>query len=555
MQDVKNSWITNGTKLIKYTGEEKEIIIPEYITEIGNNAFWNKNKIIKVTVPHNVTSIGYGAFNGCTALEEIKLEKVEVINSYAFTGCTSLKKVEFGNSKLRCVNVCTFKGCSSLREITLPKGVKKIATGAFCKCYTLERVYLPETISIIRKYAFSKCRNICKIILLSEKTHFDNDAFYKCNPKLRFIWDSKLSFSKEAVKGFDIDYDGVLKCYFGTEREIVIPETVKKIGKYAFYHRKVESVTALSVSEIEASAFWACTNMKKITFSDKLVKVGEDSFGQCRALESLAFSNKNIHFEGRIAPMAYSLKKVELPQGLKKIPDSAFYYCKSLEECNIPEGTEYIGDGAFQGCRALKDIYIPQSVKELDWNIFNGCHSLTEVILRGKDTVIHGRTDTFCTASYRYCGEPKTKTAVIFMGLQASGKSYYYNLHFKGKYEHINLDTLHTRNKESLMLKECIKRGADIVIDNTNPTKADRARYIPLLKEAGYRIIGYFFESKIKDCIRRNEERIGKACVPNTAIAATSNKLEMPSYNEGFEELYFIERSGETVMIKRDWRE
>jgi len=555
MQDIKTAWITEGTKLIKYIGEEKEITIPVYITEIGNNAFWNKNKIIKLTVPHNVTSIGYGAFNGCTSLEEIKLQGVEVINSYAFTGCTSLKKVEFGNSKIKCINACTFKGCIMLQEITLPEGVKRIAPGAFCKCYTLERIYLPKSISIIRKYAFSKCRNLRNMTLLSEKTHFDNNAFYKCNPNLRFTWNSKRFFPKEAEKGFDIDSDRVLKSYFGTETEIVIPETVKKIGKYAFYGRTVESVTVPSVSEIMDSAFWACTNMKSITFSDSLIKVGNNAFGQCHTLESLSFSNKDIHFEGRIAPMAYSLKKVKFPNGLKAIPDSAFYYCESLNECNIPEGTEYIGDGAFQGCKSLKEIFIPRSVKRLDWNTFDGCSSLTEVILHGKDTKIYGRTDTFCTASYRYYDEPKTKTAVIFMGLQGSGKSYYYNLHFKGKYEHINLDTLHTRNKESLMLKECTDRGACIVIDNTNPTRADRARYIPLLKDTGYRVIGYFFESKIKDCIRRNEERSGKARVPNIAIAATSNKLEMPSYSEGFDELYFIERSGETVMTKKDWRE
>ena len=68
-------------------------------------------------------------------------------------------------------------------------------------------------------------------------------------------------------------------------------------------------------------------------------------------------------------------------------------------------------------------------------------------------------------------------------------------------------------------------------------------------------MIGYFFESKLQDCIRRNDLRTGKEKIPAKAIAATSNKLEIPSKDEGFDELYFVERSGSTVMLKRDWRE
>ena len=60
-------------------------------------------------------------------------------------------------------------------------------------------------------------------------------------------------------------------------------------------------------------------------------------------------------------------------------------------------------------------------------------------------------------------------------------------------------------------------------------------------------------ESKIKDCIARNALREGKARVPNTAIAATSNKLEIPSYEEGFDELYFVKNDGESMIIE-EWR-
>ena len=148
----------------------------------------------------------------------------------------------------------------------------------------------------------------------------------------------------------------------------------------------------------------------------------------------------------------------------------------------------------------------------------------------------------------------QSKQAIIFMGLQGSGKTWFYNHRLADTYTHINLDTLHTRNKERMELERCIAEGENIVIDNTNPTKLDRQRYIPMLKQAGNEITGYFFESRIKDCILRNERRTGKARVPNAAIAATSNKLEFPSLEEGFDELYFIARRGKTMMEKQEWR-
>ena len=70
----------------------------------------------------------------------------------------------------------------------------------------------------------------------------------------------------------------------------------------------------------------------------------------------------------------------------------------------------------------------------------------------------------------------------------------------------------------------------------------------------GYKTVGYFMQSRVGDCIERNLLRTGKAKVPNTAIAATSNRLEMPSYDEGFDELYFVSILPEGFSIS-EWRE
>ena len=145
------------------------------------------------------------------------------------------------------------------------------------------------------------------------------------------------------------------------------------------------------------------------------------------------------------------------------------------------------------------------------------------------------------------------KNMIILIGLQGSGKSTFYEKHLAGTYVRVNLDTLKTRHRESLLIRECLEQGKSFAIDNTNPTREDRARYIPIAKDQGYHVIGYFLESKLKNCIARNALREGKARVPDNAIAATSNKLELPSLEEGFDELYFVKNDG-TAMTVVPWR-
>lgn len=84
------------------------------------------------------------------------------------------------------------------------------------------------------------------------------------------------------------------------------------------------------------------------------------------------------------------------------------------------------------------------------------------------------------------------KTAIILIGIQASGKSTFYHERFED-YVHINLDTLHTRHKEELLLQECVESGCSFVVDNTNPMREDRKKYICAARNHGYRIYGYYF--------------------------------------------------------------
>ena len=146
-----------------------------------------------------------------------------------------------------------------------------------------------------------------------------------------------------------------------------------------------------------------------------------------------------------------------------------------------------------------------------------------------------------------------TKQIIVFIGIQASGKStFYHTMLAPLGYCHINLDSLHTRNKEKELFEACLKEGKSLVIDNTNPEIADRARYISQAKQMGYDLIGVFFQSIVRDCIARNENRVN--AVPRQAIPCTQNKLQLPSYSEGFDKLYFARITDNGFEIT-DWKE
>ncbi len=145
------------------------------------------------------------------------------------------------------------------------------------------------------------------------------------------------------------------------------------------------------------------------------------------------------------------------------------------------------------------------------------------------------------------------KTVYIMIGIQGSGKSEFCRKYLP-EIAHVNLDTLKTRNNEKRLIEKCLESGIDFVVDNTNPTRGDRERYISRAKACGYRVVGYFMQSKLRECIARNDRREGKAKIPAKAIAMTSNKLEMPQYSEGFDELFFVRNDGKTMHIS-EWRE
>lgn len=130
--------------------------------------------------------------------------------------------------------------------------------------------------------------------------------------------------------------------------------------------------------------------------------------------------------------------------------------------------------------------------------------------------------------------------AIIFCGIQAAGKSTFYRERFFKSHLRISLDMLKTRHRESLIFNACLDAKQSLVVDNTNPTIADRAKYISAAKAHKFKVFGYFFETDLTAALERNAARLGKENIPVVGVKGTYNKLEIPTLEEGFDELYFV---------------
>ncbi len=144
---------------------------------------------------------------------------------------------------------------------------------------------------------------------------------------------------------------------------------------------------------------------------------------------------------------------------------------------------------------------------------------------------------------------------VVFIGLQATGKSSFYKERFYRTHVRINLDMLRTRNRERILCEACIQALQPFVVDNTNVTKAERASYILPAKAARFRVAGYFFRSRVAEAIVRNAGRPEEERVPDKAIHGTSGRMELPSLAEGFDALYFVQLDGRGQFLVEPWRE
>ena len=145
---------------------------------------------------------------------------------------------------------------------------------------------------------------------------------------------------------------------------------------------------------------------------------------------------------------------------------------------------------------------------------------------------------------------------ILFVGLPGCGKSTYYKQHFFNTHLRISNDLLKTKNRTALLLDFCFETKMSFVVDNTNTIKEVRSKFIQACDEAAtkqketIKKICYFFDCDSKICLERNETRTGKDRVPKQAIFSKAKEYEVPTLNEGFDELNIIDSNGSIISAE-----
>ena len=152
--------------------------MPNSVTSIGDGAFSGCSGLTELTLPNSVTRIGDCAFYGCTGLTELILpNSVSSIGDIAFTYCSGLEKitVESGNSCYDSRDNCNsiidtefntlIVGC---KNSVIPNSVTSIGYYAFYGCSGLTELTLPDSVASIGDGAFICCSDLSKITSLAE---------------------------------------------------------------------------------------------------------------------------------------------------------------------------------------------------------------------------------------------------------------------------------------------------------------------------------------------------------------------------------------------------
>jgi predicted kinase len=141
--------------------------------------------------------------------------------------------------------------------------------------------------------------------------------------------------------------------------------------------------------------------------------------------------------------------------------------------------------------------------------------------------------------------------AIILSGIQGAGKSTFCRERYWDSHIRISYAMLRTRHREKVLLEACLFAKQSFVVDSTNPTPADRARYLAPAKAAGFRVIGIEFHIGLDLALARNATRLGKRRIPEKAIRATLKKMVPLSSDEGFEEILIAEVTASGIELRR----
>jgi hypothetical protein len=411
----------NGAATITgYTGFGGAVIIPNWVTSIGTNAFAGCGSLNSITIPISVINIGSFAFADCTNLISV------FVNGDAPGADTTV----FSNDINAFVYYqpgtagwsATYAGIPTVLVpylYTTAYGVFVIITG-----YTGSggAVSIPGTIGglpvvAIFPNAFASCASLTGLTIPDSVVYIGNNAFYSCtNLTSVTIGNGVTNIGQSAFQ------------YCTSLTNITFGNGVTTIGNSAFQNcSNLASVTMPADINVNngfgSSAFASCLNLKAAYFqgnapnnngsafsSDSGAVVyylpGTTGWGSTFGGAPTALYNPPVPFNyttnnGAISITAYtgSGGTVTIPSTIyvtgatnflpvTSIGPNAFAGSTGLSSVSIPVGVTTIGNFAFQNCSSLSSVSIPGWVTNFGDYAFAYCTNLTSVFFGSNAPVI-----------------------------------------------------------------------------------------------------------------------------------------------------------------------
>jgi len=306
-------------------------------------------------------------------------------NAFPWTACSTIK---FGKN-VRSIGERAFNGCRNLNgDLTLPDSVQIVGNNAFSECTGLTgTLTLGSSLQTIGAGAFYDCSFSGNLVIPDSVTSIGRYAFYS-RPYLRPETQGTLTLGRNLRTIGEFAF--LESRYTGS---LTIPDSVVEIGERAFYQcENLNGTLTLgrSLRTIGKEAFYWCAFTGSLTIPEGVAEIADGAFS------SLHQFNRDGMFNGTLT----------LPSTLKTIGAEAFAYTDFSGELLIPDGVTSIGANAFAKCDGFGGtLSLPDSVKTVGESAFYQCEGFTGLKLPAGLTKIE-------TLSFAFMAGLKTEVVI-----------------------------------------------------------------------------------------------------------------------------------------------
>jgi len=269
-----------------------------------------------------------------------------------------------------------------LQSVTIEDGVLDIKMGAFYYCRYLRSVELPSTLKSIGLWAFWKSLSLSSIYIPASLTDLSAEAFTEGGMSAYEVSPDNPVYSSEDGIMFNKEKTELL--HFPAKKQMEsysIPKTVEKIGKFAFESNQLKEVTfPEKLISIDDYAFFMSDKLTKVDIPNNVSFIGESAFSRCSNLKEVHLSENLETISPGTLEYGYALEKVNIPSKVTSIGDNAFRYCRVMNSLTLPESLEEIGAEAFNGWE-MTSLVIPNKVVKIGKLAFTNCTDIEKLVL------------------------------------------------------------------------------------------------------------------------------------------------------------------------------